>query len=74
MALTRVKRGRPAGSSGRLALAQHDVELEVLHRRVEHLFDGSGQAVDLVDEEHVALAELAEDGGEVAAARAPDRT
>ena len=56
----------PDRAGGR-ALAQHDVELEVLHRRVEHLFDGPGQPVDLVDEEHVALAELAEDGGEVAA-------
>ena len=58
-----VESDRPGGR----ALAQHDVELEVLHRRVEHLFDGPGQPVDLVDEEHVALAELAEDGGEVAA-------
>ncbi len=35
-------------------LADHDVEREVLHRRIEHFFDGASQAVDLVDEQHVA--------------------
>ena len=48
------------------ALADDDVELEVLHRRIEDLLDRPGQAVDLVDEQHVALVELGEDGGEVA--------
>ena len=37
-------------------------------RRVEDLLDGPGQAVDLVDEEHVAVLELGEDGGQVAGA------
>ena len=55
-----------ADRAGRRALAEHDVELEVLHRRVEDLLDGAGEPVDLVDEEHVALVELGEDGGEVA--------
>ena len=55
-----------ADRPGRGALAQHDVELEVLHRRVEDLLDRAGQAVDLVDEQHVALVELGEDGGQVA--------
>jgi hypothetical protein len=50
------------------ALADHDVELEVLHRRVEHLFDRARQPVDLVDEEHVAVVEIGEDGGEIAGA------
>ena len=67
VAPTRVNRGqvepdRPGGG----ALPQHDVELEVLHRRVEHLFDRPGQAVDLVDEQHVAVLELGEDGRQVA--------
>src|SRR5690606_37070886 len=57
-----------ADGAGRGTLAQHDVELEVLHRRVEHLLDGPGQPVDLVDEEHVALTELREDRGQVAGA------
>ena len=50
----------------RRALADHDVELEVLHRRVEDLLHRTRQAVDLVDEQHVAVLELGEDGGEVA--------
>ena len=50
------------------ALADDDVELEVLHRRVQDLFDDPRQAVDLVDEQHVALAELGEDGRQVAGA------
>ena len=49
-------------------LADHDVELEVLHRRVEDLLDRPRQAVDLVDEQHVAVVEVGEDGGEVAGA------
>ena len=57
-----VEADRPGGR----ALAQHDVELEVLHRRVQHLFDRPRQPVDLVDEEDVALVEVGEDGGEVA--------
>ena len=52
----------------RRTLADHDVELEVLHRRVEHLLDRAREAVDLVDEQHVAVVEVGEDGGEVAGA------
>ena len=57
--LSRIERGRRA-------LPDDDVELEVLHRRVEDLLDGAGEPVDLVDEEDVAVVELGEDGGEVA--------
>ena len=39
------------------ALADDDVEPEVLERRVEDLLDRAVQAVDLVDEEDVALLE-----------------
>src|SRR5271165_5853643 len=39
------------------ALADHHVDAEVLHGQVEHLLGGPGQAVDLVDEDHLALAE-----------------
>ncbi len=67
VAPTSVNRGKVSRiERGRRALADHDVELEVLHRGVEDLLDGAGEAVDLVDEEHVALVELREDGGEVA--------
>ena len=48
------------------ALPHDDVELEVLHRGIEDLLDGPTEAMDLVDEEHVALVELREDRGEVA--------
>ena len=48
------------------ALADHHVERVVLHRRVEDLLDGAVEAVDLVDEEDVALVERGEDRREVA--------
>ena len=50
----------------RRALADHDVELEVLHRGIEHLLDRARQPVDLVDEQDVAVVEVGEDRGEVA--------
>ena len=53
-------RGRP--------LPDDDVEPEVLERRVEDLLDGRVQAVDLVDEQHVARLERGQDRGEVALA------
>ncbi len=55
VAPTRVN-GRQVQLDGarRRALADHDVELVVLHRRVQHLLDHRGQAMDLVDEQHVA--------------------
>ena len=55
-----------ADRPGRRALAEHDVELEVLHGRVQDLLDRPAQAVDLVDEQHVALGQVGEDGGQVA--------
>ena len=48
------------------ALADDDVELVVLERGVELFFEDGLQAVDLVEEEHLALAQVGEDGGEVA--------
>jgi hypothetical protein len=45
-----------------------DVELEVLHGRVEDLFHHRRKPVDLVDEQHVAGLEIGEQCGEVAAA------
>ena len=48
------------------ALADDDVDAEVLHRHVEHLLGGPGHAVDLVEEEDLALLEGGEDRGEVA--------
>jgi hypothetical protein len=50
----------------RRPLADHDVELEVLHRRVQHLLHHRAQPVDLVDEQHVAGLEVGQQRGEVA--------
>ena len=50
----------------RWALADHDVELAVFHRRVEHLFHRPAQAVDLVNKEDVAVLEIGEQRGDVA--------
>ena len=47
------------------ALADHDVDAAVLHRRVEQLLDRPVEPVDLVDEEHVAGLELGQDRGHV---------
>ena len=55
-----------ADGAGRRALADQDVEAAVLHGRVEHLLDGSVQAVDLVDEQHVAVLQVGEQRGQVA--------
>ena len=52
-----VERQRPRGH----ALADDDVQPEVLECRIEHLLDRRAEPVDLVDEEHVALLERGQD-------------
>ena len=37
----------------RRAFANHDVELKVFHRRVQHFLDDRRQPVNLVDKQHV---------------------
>ena len=49
-------------------VAGHELDAEVLHRRVEVLLDDRLQAVDLVDEQDVAAAERGEDARQVALA------
>ena len=56
-----VERQGPRGG----ALAEDDVEPEVLESRVEDLLRGAVQAMDLVDEEDVAGLERREDRGDV---------
>ena len=51
--------------AGAGALAEHDRELAVLHRRVERLLDRPVEAVDLVDEEDAARLERGEEAGDV---------
>ena len=48
------------------ALADHDVDLVVLHRRVQHFLDDGREAVDLVDEQHVVRLQVGEQRGQVA--------
>ena len=50
----------------RRALADHDVELVVLHRRIQHLLDHRREAMDLVDEQHIARLQIGEDRREIA--------
>ena len=45
---------RPRGR----AFANHDVDGEILHRGVQHLFHRAGEAVNFVDEQHVPLIEV----------------
>ena len=54
--------GHGAGAG---ALAEHDRQLAVLHRRVERLLDRAVEAVDLVDEEDAARLERGQEGGDV---------
>ena len=56
-----VDRQRARGRS----LPEDDVEPEVLERRVEDLLGGAVEAVDLVDEEHVARLDRGEDRSDV---------
>ena len=76
------RRGQQAGAGGRAdqgegrqveldrarrrALADHDVDLEVLHRRVQHFLDHRREAVDLVDEQHVVRLQVGQQRGQVA--------
>ena len=48
------------------AVADDQVELEILHRRIQHFLDRRLQAVDLVDEQHVFRLQVGQDRGEVA--------
>jgi hypothetical protein len=51
---------------GGRSLADHDVKLIVLHRRVEDLLHHGAQPVDLVDEEDVPRLQVGQEGGQVA--------
>jgi hypothetical protein len=43
------------------ALADHDIEVVILHRRIEDLLDRWIEAMDLVDEEDIAFLEVGKD-------------
>ena len=50
----------------RRSLADDEIELKVLHGRIEDFLDRRIEPVDLVDEQHVAVFEIGEEGCEVA--------
>ena len=50
----------------RRPLADDEVELEILHRRIEHLLDRRVEPVDLVDEENIALLQIGKQRREIA--------
>ena len=52
--------------AGSGAFADDQVELVVLHRRVENFLDGRVQPVDLVDEQHIAVFEIGQQGRQIA--------
>ena len=47
-------------------LADHEVELKILHRRVEDFLDRRLEPVHLVDEQYVPGLEIGQDGGKIA--------
>jgi hypothetical protein len=53
----------------RRPLADDEVELKVLHRGIEHFFHCRAEAMDFVDEEHVAFFEIGEQRREIAGLR-----
>ncbi len=55
-----------ADRTRRRTFADHQVERAVLHRRIEHLLDRRIEAVDLVDEQDVAVLEIGQQRREVA--------
>ena len=48
------------------ALVDDDVQFEILHRGIEIFLDGLLQAMDFIDEQHVAFFEIGQQAGEVA--------
>ena len=50
------------------ALADHQVELRVLHRRIQNFLDHRAQAMNLIHEQHVARLEVRQQSGQIARA------
>lgn len=48
------------------ALADHDVDLEILHRRIQHFLDHGREAMDLVDEQHIVRLQVGQQRRQVA--------
>ena len=54
--------------AGAGALADNDVELIILHGRIQHLLYDPVQTMDLVDEQNIPVLEIREDGGQITGA------
>src|SRR5262249_38503441 len=52
--------------TGRRALADDEVELEILHRRIKDFLDRGTEPVNLIDEENVARLEIGEQRRKIA--------
>ena len=65
VAPTKVNGDRSRGMDIAPALADHDVDPEVLHGHVEHLLGRPGQPMDLIDEQHFAGLQGGEDRRQV---------
>ena len=52
----------------RRTFANHDVDLEILQRRVEDFLDDRAQAMNFVDEQHVMRFKIGQDGRQIASA------
>jgi len=50
----------------RRPLADHQIELEILQRGIEHLFDRRVETVDLVDEKDIVALQIRQDCGQIA--------
>ena len=55
----------PHGAGGG-TFADHQIQREIFEGRIEHLFDHGRQAVNLVDEQHVAGFQIGQDRGQIA--------
>ena len=57
---------RQLDGARRGALADHQVELKILHGRIQEFFHHPVQAVNFVDEQHIPVFEVGQDGGQIA--------
>ena len=46
-------------------LPDYQIQLEILHRRVQRLFDGSREPMDFINKQHVAVLEIRQDRGQI---------
>ena len=62
-------RERNLDRAGAGSFADHKIEFVIFHRRIEDFFHHRIEAVDFVDEQHIARFEIGEDRGKIACAR-----